>query len=375
MNITHINSYFITSPLHAELVSKLDEKGIHQVVFVPVQQAKDIGVNNPPNLKYSTLLYDHCFNTTDRFIWPLKIIKTWRSFKKQHKTNPPSIIHAHTLIVNGLIAFLANKKWGIPYIVTIRETDVYYFLKKSYIFRKIGERILKAAAAIIVLSQAYQNIHLPAILNKKLLNLINIKVSVIPNGINSFWIENRQRKKTSDEKPSILFLGQIIKRKNLKNLILAFELLKRNYNSITLTVIGDGPLLAQIRNQTHSPGVRFLGHIKDRTQILELFRSSDILVVPSFRETFGLVYPEAMSQGLPVIYTKDQGFDGFFEDGQVGFAVNPHSPRDIAEKILRIFDDYERISNNAYEASKEFNWDEIADKLLKIYSKTLNHKQ
>ena len=54
-----------------------------------------------------------------------------------------------------------------------------------------------------------------------------------------------------------------------------------------------------------------------KEQVLAHLRKNDIFIMPSYHETFGLVYAEAMSQGLPVIYTKGQGFDGFFEDGKV----------------------------------------------------------
>jgi glycosyltransferase involved in cell wall biosynthesis len=93
------------------------------------------------------------------------------------------------------------------------------------------------------------------------------------------------------------------------------------------------------------------------------------LVLPSLLETFGLVYPEAMSQGLPVIYTRGQGFDGHYPDGHVGYAINPNDPRDIAEKIKVIFSDYLRFSTNAFNASLDFSWDKIVDKLLEVYSK------
>ena len=55
--------------------------------------------------------------------------------------------------------------------------------------------------------------------------------------------------------------------------------------------------------------------------------------MPSFPETFGLVYVEAMSQGLPIIYTKGQGIDGYFEDGKVGYPVNTKDSNDIVKKL------------------------------------------
>ena len=100
-------------------------------------------------------------------------------------------------------------------------------------------------------------------------------------------------------------------------------------------------------------------------------RQSDIFIMPSHTETFGLVYAEAMSQGLPVLYTKGQGFDGHFPDGTVGYAVNDHDPTDVAEKIKEAVAHYDVLARNAYESSIRFSWDTIADRYKGLYEDIL----
>ncbi len=94
--------------------------------------------------------------------------------------------------------------------------------------------------------------------------------------------------------------------------------------------------------------------------------------MPSIHETFGLVYAEAMSQGLPVIYSKSQGFDGQFEDGTVGHVVNSLDHNDIAEKIIKIFYDYETKSKNCIELFHKFDWKTIACEYLSLYENSGN---
>ena len=89
--------------------------------------------------------------------------------------------------------------------------------------------------------------------------------------------------------------------------------------------------------------------------------------MPSFTETFGLVYAEAMSQGLPVVYTRGQGFDGQFEEGFAGYSVNSNSPEEIADVIEKIIADYSTISANCISGALQFNWKEIAEKYYEIY--------
>ena len=100
-------------------------------------------------------------------------------------------------------------------------------------------------------------------------------------------------------------------------------------------------------------------------------RASDIFVMPSRYDTFGLVYVEAMTQGLPIIYSKGQGFDGQEPDGEIGMAVRYDSPEEIADAILRIRDRYEPMSERAIEVSKRFTWDRITDKYDQMYQELL----
>ena len=58
--------------------------------------------------------------------------------------------------------------------------------------------------------------------------------------------------------------------------------------------------------------------------------------MPSIHESFGRVYAEAMTQGVPVIYSKGQGFDGIYPDGHVGYSVPSRNPEYIAECIKNI---------------------------------------
>ena len=90
--------------------------------------------------------------------------------------------------------------------------------------------------------------------------------------------------------------------------------------------------------------------------------------MPSFSETFGLTYVEAMSQGVPVIFTKGQGFDGFFPDGHVGYRVDPGNPSMIADRIIDILGNYKQISGNCVVGSRRFSWEKIAQTYQSLYN-------
>ncbi|MBO1910409.1 glycosyltransferase family 4 protein, partial [Microvirga sp. 3-52] len=94
---------------------------------------------------------------------------------------------------------------------------------------------------------------------------------------------------------------------------------------------------------------------------------SDVFILPSYKETFGISYVEAMSRGLPIIYTRGEGIDGFFPEGVVGYSSYPDDVYDMAESIDLIQNSYTEISNNCIQESKRFNWHDIANEYRALY--------
>ena len=88
----------------------------------------------------------------------------------------------------------------------------------------------------------------------------------------------------------------------------------------------------------------------------------------SKREAFGLVYAEALTQGLPIIYTKNQGFDKQFEEGYVGYHVESSDIDEIIQCIKTIISNYKDLSERAEKASQRFSWAEIVKKYVVIYN-------
>ena len=104
-----------------------------------------------------------------------------------------------------------------------------------------------------------------------------------------------------------------------------------------------------------------------KEELINEYRSHDIFLMPSITEAFGLVYAEAMSQGLPVIYTKGQGFYGQFPEGCVGYAVDCKDPHDIANKIVKVLNDYKVISKACTEEVDKFAWQRISQDYSNLY--------
>jgi len=224
------------------------------------------------------------------------------------------------------------------------------------------------AVQLTTLSHAYFDVQLKKHFKANRFNLLRLKHIVIPNGAEDFWFDNKFTRKGIEGVIKILFVGLLSKNKNLDAVISVCQSLSIEGLKLELHIVGDGPRASEFKNHITNFPVIFYGHITDRKTLMDLYRRTDLLFVPSFTESFGIVYVEAMSQSLPVIYTKNQGFDGFFPNGTVGFAVDPYNIDEMKDAVKNVIRQYNKISELAIEKSKNFKWDEPVKLLMNCYN-------
>lgn len=345
-------------------------------VYVPYQKGSKYNrFINSENINVN-IIDSACFNKLDRRIWPIKMFKIWRDFKKIRKEKRIDLIHAHSLVVNGLIAYLNYKKNGTPYIVTVRNTDANKFLLRTPLFSKLIKPILINADRILFLSPAYWENNFKLVYDIKFINKITNKVDIVPNGIDKYWYKNELIKKNEHNSLfRVLFVGDLTPNKNVEKLILACEKLEESGVNVVLDVVGDGSEKVRLTGMDVNFTIYFHGKIKQKDKLKELYQKASVLAVISRTESFGLVYAEALSQGTPILYTKGQGFDGFFKDGEVGYPVNSINNIDeISKKLLLIKENYSLIINNIYNLKPKFKWDKISQELSNIYNSIILNK-
>ena len=367
LKVLHINSYYICSQLHQNMIEELD-KFVNNSIFVPAEYGYKSVVNCNKNVKIT-----ECFKKRHRFIFRYKQKRILKSIQNSYDIEKFDLIHSYTLFTDGNVAYQLYKKYKIPYVVAVRNTDVNVFFKYMVILRKRGINILKNASAIFFLSDVYKQTVINKYVPNNLKNEILNKCYVIPNGIDSFWLKNLfTDKKVLDDKIKcikdrslkIVYAGDINKNKNVTSTCKAVEMLRDNEWNIEFYVAGrikDKKIFDSISNK-----ITYLGML-NKNDLISIYRKSHLFVMPSFTETFGLVYAEAISQGLPVIYTKGQGFDKQFDEGIVGYHIDPNDIIDIKDKILNIIESYEKITNNISSNALLFSWKDIAYKYYNIY--------
>jgi len=284
------------------------------------------------------------------------------------------LVHAHFLFSDGAVALCLKRSFEIPYVVAVRNTDLNYFMKYRPDLKHLGYEIMRQASAIIFISPCYRSE-----LSKKLSPMnrkqLNHKFQIVPNGIPHFWLEHQVASLPQrDTRVNVLYVGDFSRNKNIPNAIRAVEIARRKIDAC-LTLVGGGgdgaeDVSAMLRSGQY-PFVSYRGRVDDVTELADIYRGHDIFVMPSFSETFGVAYIEALSQGLPVIHSKGQGVDGYFAKDTVAESVNPRSPQDIANKILILKGRLNVIQEDCRQQAMQFAWKNIAKSYVDIYRNVL----
>lgn len=372
IKVLHLCADYPYTNLYRELVLSLDKICTKQLIYIPLRKDKEFieSINNEfINIDF---IYSKVFSNIDRLFYNHKINKILTDIENKIDFKKINLVHAHFLFSMGGIALKLKEGKKIDYIVTVRNSDVNVFFKYMLHIRKIGINVMKEAKKIVFISPSYKNIVIDRYVPYELRDSIDQKSVIIPNSVNSFWLQNKYRKSEYEDKKKIrlIYVGEFSKNKNIVTSIKVTRKLKElGYNVIFTIVGGKGNYEYRIKKlaKMNKDIIEIYARIEDREKLLTMYRKSNIFIMPSFHETFGLVYVEAMSQGLPIIYTKGQGIDGYFEDGKVGYSVNPKDISDIVKKIEMIINNYNKISKNCYNLVEKFSWERIAKIYHNIY--------
>lgn len=262
--------------------------------------------------------------------------------------------HNYNIVVAHMPSgILFADKLGLPFVAGIHNSDIEVLTSPLYKihFKPRLEKALKNARAIACRSFVLQD---------KLLKLypeFEEKTFVAPSGIDkkaAMFLDAKQNEKhsadtnfsrftshislssdmnhsllTTHHSPiKVLTCAHFKKRKNIDKVIKACKGLE----CFELTVIGDGKERKKL--EKIDKNVIFTGRLP-HDEVLAKMRNSDIFVLPSVGETFGMVYLEAMASGCITVCTKGDGIDGIIKDRENGFLTEPNS-ESIKETLLNI---------------------------------------
>ena len=288
------------------------------------------------------------------------------------------ILHVHYAIPHASVAFLAkcilsSKGRNIPFITTLHGTDITLVGKdpalKSVVEFSINNSDGVTAVSDFLREATYTNF-----------NITN-EIEVIHNFINfdKFRKLDKDHFKKAiapDGEKIITHISNFRSVKRPEDAVYIFQRILKELPS-KLLMIGDGPERAKVEKLCRDLGIcgeiRFLGK---QGAIEELLSISDLFLLPSSNESFGLAALEAMALEVPIISTNVGGIPEVNIEGKTGYLSEVGNVEEMSNNALKILGDqitHQKFRANAYEKAREFDVQNILPQYEKLYNKVLNN--
>lgn len=287
------------------------------------------------------------------------------------------VLHVHYAIPHASAAFMARailraEGINIPFVTTLHGTDI-TLVGKDPSFEPVITFCLNESDAVTAVSESlksdtYTHFHTTR------------EIEVIPNFVpvrkerNDVSHEVRRRYAKDDE-PIFCHISNFRKVKRVEDVLQVFSKVNKAKPS-RLLMVGDGPerfrLEQMCREFNLCDRVMFLGKVRDTDHVLEI---SDIFLLPSETESFGLAALEAMAIGVPVISSNTGGIPEVNIDGETGFTSDVGDVDDMANNALEILQDEQTLNafrERALQRAHKYDVHEIVQRYEDLYLRVLN---
>ena len=328
-------------------------------IFSELELVKEVGCFNIPR---------YFFLNVSRFLLKLRLK---RMMYEIVKTRNIDIISVHGLNIGHVVLSL-SRKIDVPVILTIHGIDTSDRLLNTANKRKICTSTLKNVNRVILVGDVLKSYF--AMLCKDTNNF-----RVIPNG---YYLPESLRSCAGRKfrgKLRFISISNLHREKGIDlNLKALASLDNEGVYDWEYQIIGDGNERKRLERLRGELGldkkIYFYGYLS-HTDALRHLEKSNIFILPSYREAFGIAYLEAMAAGLLAVGVEGQGSSAFIKNGITGYLIPPQN----VDALCCIF---RCIKDNPDEAAriaaagrkivqKEFTWEKHARKLMSLYSEIL----
>jgi len=293
----------------------------------------------------------------------------------------PNIIHGQWAFPGGYIAYIIAKIFGVKSVITVHFAEI-PLLKRFKFLQKTVVRGLNHSSQVVAVSNHTKNELVSMGVKKEKIIVIRATPNFVEHTSDTELLKEFRSKITSQDHKIILFLGRLVEHKGVNYLIKSIpEISTKN---VHLIIAGKGIMEKEWKQLTKSLGlekqITFFGS-PSHEELGWLHGISDIFVCPSIidargnTEGLGLVIPEAMESGLPVIASAVGGIVDIIKNESNGLLVPQKDPTSIAKAIERIISDKKlekKFIENSKETLKEFSTKIIAEKYFDLYKTLMN---
>lgn len=281
------------------------------------------------------------------------------------------LIHCDFVFPGGFIGLEVKKKYKIPLFVHERSPQRLIAALNNRFRRRIYAQVIREADAAITKN------YMMADLIKQ---LIPREIAVIRSAANleQVDINARQKPEKYKGKKIVLSVGALAERKGHEYLIHAINGLKDEFPDIGCIIIGSGIHLRRleelIKRLSLTNMVELYGQ-RPHEEVLGVMSWCDVFVLPSWGESFGTVYAEAMSFGKPIIACAGEGISEVVQDGVQGLLVKKQDVESLAKALKRLLENKDLALKLGREGrvlvEKELNYDFVASRIIDLYKRII----
>jgi L-malate glycosyltransferase len=371
IGITCYPTYGGSGAVATELGLELARRG-HQVHFITY--------DSPFRLRgYSERVFFHQVETRmgryplfDHFPYTLALAS------KQHEVvlrEHLDLLHVHYAIPHATTAYLAREmldaERSLRFITTLHGTDITLVGQESSFYAITKFSIEQSDGVTAVSSYLHDETY-------RAFGCVSCDVRVIPNFVNLQEYRPSEPGCRSQIAPAghkvITHVSNFREVKRVKDVVRVFARIRRAMPA-TLVMIGDGPERVDAENESRDLGVsqdvRFLGRLDS---VASLLQASDLFILPSQTESFGLAALEAMACGSPVVATRAGGLTEVIDDGLNGILEPVGSVEAMGRRAVELLRDPERhaaMRAAAIAKAQEFSADRVVPMYEEFYEEVL----
>ena len=355
-----------------ELGLALSHRG-HEVHFITYKQPVRLEVLN-------SSLHFHEVNVPDYPLFHYQPYELALSSKLVDtvKTYGIELLHVHYAIPHAYAGYMAKqmlKDQGIdlPIVTTLHGTDVTLVGKHPF-YKPAVTFSINHSDCVTSVSES---------LKQDTLNVFNVhkEIKVIPNFVDfskhQHHDEDCQRSLIAqDDQKIITHISNFRKVKRIDDVIEVFYRIQNEVNAI-LIMVGDGPERLKAMETCEKLGieskVKFLGK---SNQVYQILCYSDLFILPSASESFGLAALEAMMMRVPVISTNVGGLPEVNIEGESGYLFELGDVEGMAQKSIALLNNEQKLENmkdRAYTLARRFDIEAVVSQYIAVYKAALGH--
>lgn len=282
---------------------------------------------------------------------PITLIKAARNYQTIIQTFQPHIVHAH-MMTGVVLAKLLKLKSNYALVSTVHNE-----FQRSAILMGLADRVIAVSHSV---KESMQQRGIPA-----------QTLRVVQNGTLG---SPRQKKVESGvllHRPAIATVAGMYQRKGISELIAAFEQLALDHSNAHLYLVGDGPDRAMFETQAQKSSVGDRIHFEGfQPEPQRYLQSTDIFVLASHREPFGLVLSEAREAGCAIVASQVDGIPEALDGGKAGVLVPPANVNALANQIARLLENPDQLNTWKHRAQQNLEWlrvKRVHDETLAVY--------